>query len=45
MSLKVFNQLILDGEFRIAYDRDGAVLLVRQAPAPAGAWVVSRNGG
>ena len=44
VSLKVFDQLLLDGEFRIAYDRDGVVLLVRQAPAPAGAWAVSRNG-
>ena len=34
VSTKVFEQLILDGEFRIAYERDGVVLLVRQAPPP-----------
>jgi uncharacterized membrane protein len=36
VSTKVFERLILDGEFRIAYERDGVVLLVRQAPPPDG---------
>ena len=34
VSTSVFERLVMDGEFRVAYERDGVVLLKRQAQPP-----------